>query len=123
LPRCVASSSPRERIELSLAVTGLAPLFGGQVFSADRVANGKPAPDLFLLAARALRAPPGNCIVIEDSALGVQAACAAGMQAIGFAGASHATAQLAQQLGEVGADIVIRTMSDLPQAVERLARG
>jgi HAD superfamily hydrolase (TIGR01509 family) len=120
-PRCVASSSPRERLKLSLAVTGLAPLFGAHVFSADQVASGKPAPDLFLLAARTLGARPADCIVVEDSALGIQAARAAGMAAIGFAGASHATAELTEQLGEAGADIVIRAMSDLPQAVRRIA--
>jgi HAD superfamily hydrolase (TIGR01509 family) len=121
-PRCVASSSTRERITLSLEVTGLAPLFGTNVFSADAVARGKPAPDLFLAAAHTLGAAPADCIVIEDSPLGIQAARAAGMQAIGFAGASHATEQLAVQLEQTGADIVIRAMSDLPTAVERLAR-
>jgi HAD superfamily hydrolase (TIGR01509 family) len=121
--RCVASSSPRDRLELSLAVTGLAPLFVEHVFSADQVANGKPAPDLFLLAARTLGAPPADCIVIEDSVLGIRAARAAGMAAIGFAGASHATAKLAERLEQAGADIVIRAMSDLPQAIARHARG
>ena len=121
-PRCVASSSTRERITLSLEVTGLAPLFGGNVFSADQVARGKPEPDLFLAAAHALGAAPARSIVIEDSLLGIQAALAAGMQAIGFAGASHATDQLAERLAQAGAAIVIRAMSDLPAAVRRLAR-
>lgn len=121
-PRCVASSSTRERIALSLEVTGLASLFGTNVFSADQVARGKPAPDLFLAAAQTLGAAPADCIVIEDSPLGIQAARAAGMPAIGFAGASHATEQLAVQLEQTGADIVVRAMSDLPTAVERLAR-
>lgn len=121
-PRCVASSSTRERIALSLEVTGLAPLFGANVFSADQVARGKPAPDLFLAAAHALGAAPAHCIVIEDSPLGIQAALAARMPAIGFAGASHATATLAEQLAQAGAAIVIRAMSDLPAAVQRLAR-
>jgi HAD superfamily hydrolase (TIGR01509 family) len=121
-PRCVASSSRRERITLSLEVTGLAPLFGNNVFSADQVARGKPAPDLFLAAAHALGAAPAHCIVIDDSPLGIQAALAAGMQAIGVAGASHATDRLAEQLAHAGAEIVIRAMSDLPAAVQRLAR-
>ena len=121
-PRCVASSSTRERITLSLEVTGLAPLFGANVFSADQVKRGKPAPDLFLAAAHALGAAPAHCIVIEDSPLGIEAALAAGMQAIGFAGASHATDGLAEKLARAGAAIVIRAMSDLPAAVQRLAR-
>jgi len=121
-PRCVASSSTRERIALSLDVTGLTPLFGANVFSADQVAHGKPAPDLYLAAAQAMGAAPAHCIVIEDSPLGIQAAMAAGMQAIGFTGASHATARLAEQLVQAGAAIVIGTASDLPAVVRRLAR-
>jgi HAD superfamily hydrolase (TIGR01509 family) len=121
-PRCVASSSTRERIALSLEVTGLASMFGANVFSADQVAHGKPAPDLYLAAAQAMGAAPAHCIVIEDSPLGIQAALAADMQAIGFVGASHATARLAEQLVQAGAAIVIRTASDLPAAVRRLAR-
>jgi HAD superfamily hydrolase (TIGR01509 family) len=120
-PRCVASSSTRERLELSLDVTGLAPLFGDRVFSADQVENGKPAPDLFLLAAHSLEAPAIDCIVIDDSVLGIHAARAARMKAVGFVGASHASAQLAERLTQAGADIVIKTMSDLPATVQRLA--
>jgi HAD superfamily hydrolase (TIGR01509 family) len=120
-PRCVASSSTRERLTLSLDVTGLAPLFGDRVFSGDEVEHGKPAPDLFLYAARALGMAPADCIVIEDSSLGIRAAHAADMKAIGFAGASHATAALAEQLEQAGADIVIRAMAELPAAVEKLA--
>jgi HAD superfamily hydrolase (TIGR01509 family) len=120
-PRCVASSSMRERLTLSLQVTGLAPLFGERVFCGDQVQQGKPAPDLFLLAAGALGVAPADCIVIEDSPLGIRAACAAGMSSIGFAGASHATATLAEQLKQAGADIVIRAMAALPAAVQRLA--
>ncbi len=120
-PRCVASSSTPERLKVSLETTGLAPLFGDRVFSADQVENGKPAPDLFLLAAHALGAEPADCIVIEDSVLGIAAARAAGMSTIGFAGASHASAQLAERLKTAGADTVIRAMPDLPAAVEWLA--
>jgi HAD superfamily hydrolase (TIGR01509 family) len=120
-PRCVASSSTPERLKVSLETTGLAPLFGDRVFSADQVENGKPAPDLFLLAAYALGAEPADCIVIEDSVLGIAAARAAGMSTIGFAGASHANAQLAERLKTVGADTVIRAMADLPAAVAWLA--
>jgi HAD superfamily hydrolase (TIGR01509 family) len=119
-PRCVASSSSPERLKISLEATGLAPLFRGRMFSADQVATGKPAPDLFLLAARTLGTEPADCIVIEDSVLGITAARAAGMKAIGFAGASHADADLVNRLKTAGADAAIRAMADLPAAVERL---
>ena len=118
--RCVASSSTPDRLMLSLDITGLSPLFGNNVFSAVEVANGKPAPDLFLLAARRLGEEPSSCIVIEDSVLGVEAAGAAGMAAIGFAGAIHANQDLAERLAAAGAEPVIHSMANLPTAVEQL---
>jgi HAD superfamily hydrolase (TIGR01509 family) len=118
--KCVASSSTRERLALSLELTGLAPFFGQHVFSATQVARGKPAPDLFLLAARSVGETPSACLVVEDSVLGIQAALAAGMAVIGFAGASHATDDLAQCLAVAGASTVTRSMAELPAAVERL---
>jgi HAD superfamily hydrolase (TIGR01509 family) len=90
-PYCVASSSQPERIELSLTVTGLWPRFRGRAFSATMVARGKPAPDLFLYAARALGYPPAACLVVEDSPAGIAAAKAAGMRVAAFTGGSHAT--------------------------------
>ena len=119
--RCVASSSSPERLHLSLAVTGLAPLFGESVFSAVQVPNGKPAPDLYLLAARTLGEAPESCIVIEDTMRGVMSARAAGMRVIGFSGAAHATLDLPEQLQHAGAALVLRSMHELPAVVHRLA--
>ncbi|MDE2364064.1 MAG: HAD-IA family hydrolase [Hyphomicrobiales bacterium] len=118
-PRCVASSSVPERIALALETTGLAPFFE-RCFSAVEVRHGKPAPDLFLHAARALRSAPGDCIVIEDSVAGARAAAAAGMRCIGFTGGGHANDALAARLTDAGAAIVISHMRDLPDAVARL---
>ncbi|KPI00265.1 HAD-superfamily hydrolase, subfamily IA, variant 3 [Actinobacteria bacterium OK074] len=84
-PFCVASSSPRDRLELALRVTGLAPRFGHRVYSADDVARGKPAPDLFLYAAGRMGVDPARAVVVEDSVPGVEAAVAAGMACIAFA--------------------------------------
>jgi HAD superfamily hydrolase (TIGR01509 family) len=119
-PRCVASSSSLERISLSLEVTGLAPLFGANIFSATQVAHGKPAPDLYLFAARTMAAAPEDCVVIEDSAPGVGAGRAAGMKVIGFTGAAHASSDAAKRLAAAGACPVISSMADLPATVERL---
>jgi HAD superfamily hydrolase (TIGR01509 family) len=118
--RCVASSSSPDRLHLALDVTGLAPLFGAGVFSATQVVNGKPAPDLFLFAATKMKATPPECLVIEDSVLGVAAGRAAGMQVIGFAGAGHATDELAERLAAAGAHRVIRVMNELPACVDAL---
>ncbi|MGZ5880390.1 MAG: HAD family hydrolase [Xanthobacteraceae bacterium] len=120
--RCVASSSAPDRLMLSLEVTGLSPLFGDNVFSAVEVANGKPAPDLFLLAAQRLGVEAASCIVIEDSVLGVKAARAAGMAVIGFTGGSHANQDLAERLAAAGAEPVIHSMARLPAAVEQWVR-
>jgi HAD superfamily hydrolase (TIGR01509 family) len=118
--RCVCSSSAPDRLMLSLEVTGLAPLFTPHVYSATQVARGKPAPDLFLFAARNLGAAPSEAIVIEDSIVGIAAASAAGMSSIGFTGASHASEVLASQLAAAGADTVVSAMTDLPTAVAQV---
>jgi HAD superfamily hydrolase (TIGR01509 family) len=86
LPMCVASSSPPARLRFKLELTGLYDRFAGRIFSASEVANGKPAPDLFLHAAARMATAPEKCVVVEDSRYGVQAARAAGMDALGYAG-------------------------------------
>ncbi|WP_210526831.1 HAD family hydrolase [Rubellimicrobium arenae] len=85
---CVATSSSPERAARSLAIAGLDRFFP-RVFTASEVPRGKPAPDLFLHAAQQMGVAPQACLVIEDSAPGLEAAQAAGMQVAFFAGASH----------------------------------
>ena len=92
LPFCVATNSSVERLQIALETTGLADYFEGRAFSAASVPRPKPAPDLFLHAARSLHAQPARCAVIEDTPTGVRAARAAGMAAFGFAGAPHSDA-------------------------------
>ncbi len=89
IPFCMATSSSMERARLSLEVTGLLPFFEGRIFCASMVAQGKPAPDLFLHAAQTLGAEPKRCLVIEDSEVGIAAAKNAGMAAFRFIGGSH----------------------------------
>ncbi|MFI1004098.1 HAD family hydrolase [Streptomyces galbus] len=85
VPYCVASSGSHERIRVGHRVTGLDQWFDeGRIFSSQDVGRGKPAPDLFLHAAREMGVAPERCIVVEDSPLGVQAAVAAGMDVVGF---------------------------------------
>ena len=89
LPICVASSSDPIRLRHSLTLTGLLPLFSGNVFSSAQVARGKPFPDLFLFAAERMGVAPEACLVIEDSVPGVTAAREAGMRVVGFTGGGH----------------------------------
>ena len=103
VPHCIASSSSSARLRLCLQVLALEQAFEGQVFSADMVKRGKPAPDIFLLAAERLGAKPSNCLVIEDSASGVIAAVSAGMTVIGLSAASHIREGHAAKLKEAGA--------------------
>tara|TARA_R110002096_G_scaffold424743_1_gene632966 strand:- start:2691 stop:3386 length:696 start_codon:yes stop_codon:yes gene_type:complete len=86
IDRCVASSSVLEHIENSVEKIGLADHFSGNLFSATMVEKGKPAPDLFLHAAREMGHAPQVSVVIEDSLPGVQAGVAAGMRVFGYVG-------------------------------------
>ncbi|MFI7350703.1 HAD family hydrolase [Streptomyces sp. NPDC049936] len=82
---CVASSGSHERIRVGHRKTGLDRWFDDErIFSSQDVGRGKPAPDLFLHAAKRMGVAPGRCVVIEDSPLGVRAAVAAGMDVYGF---------------------------------------
>lgn len=83
-PFCVASSGPRAKIELSLSLTGLAPLVNGRLFSSYEVGSWKPEPGIFLHAAAALGVAPAECAVVEDSEPGVRAGLAAGMRVFAY---------------------------------------
>ncbi|HEV7258811.1 MAG TPA: HAD family hydrolase [Bosea sp. (in: a-proteobacteria)] len=114
---CVASSSDEERIEICLRKADLWDLFEGRIFSTTRVRHGKPAPDLFLLAARERGAAPERCLVIEDSVSGVMAAKAAGMTAYGLAAGSHfAVLDQRQALLAAGADRLFESWQELAPA-------
>ena len=108
---CVASSSTPTEIEFRLRHSGLAEFFGGAVFSATMVPNGKPAPDVFLHAAKEMGRAPRDCVVVEDSVAGVLAGKAAGMRVIGFADLMAPDALRAAE-----ADQVVRHADELPAA-------
>jgi len=113
IPHCVASSSTFDRVSLSLSLTGLARHFGDRLYTAQMVDRGKPAPDLFLYAARRMQADPARTLVIEDSVSGVQAAKAAGMTVWGFVGGSHYQSRDGRaNLNDAGADRVFARMAD-----------
>lgn len=89
---CLATGSSPQRLQTSLAVTGLTAKFERRSFTASEVVHSKPAPDLYFLAASRMGVEPGACLVIEDSEMGVRAAKAAGMRVWHFAGGAHVKA-------------------------------
>lgn len=119
IPCCVASSSQVERIRLSLSVTGLIDKLP-HIFSASMVKNGKPAPDLFLHAAREMNVEPAHCVVIEDSPAGIEAAKAAGMRVFAFTGGSHANFPgYRAELDRLSPEVVFDAMPDLIHLVRK----
>jgi beta-phosphoglucomutase-like phosphatase (HAD superfamily) len=110
----VASSSAHPRIRTALRATGLLDRFEGRIFSSTDVEHGKPAPDLFLLAADTMGAEPARCVVVEDAPAGVQAGLAAGMTVLGYAGLTRP-----EQLD--GAR-VFGSMAELPALISGCAR-
>jgi HAD superfamily hydrolase (TIGR01509 family) len=114
VPVCVASSGTHERMRFTLGTTGLYDRFDGRIFSVDEVAHGKPAPDIFLHAARKMNVTPERCAVIEDSVSGVTAGLAAAMAVFAFAGGVTGPTQLS-----IGDAVVFDDMRDLPALLLR----
>jgi HAD superfamily hydrolase (TIGR01509 family) len=114
VPFCVASSGDHTKMRTTLGLTGLLPRFEGRLFSVTQVARGKPAPDVYLFAARECGVAPEHCIVVEDTPPGVMAGLAAGMNVLGFT--AHTPAS---KLRAAGAPRLFDDMSALPELVRR----
>ncbi len=114
-PKCIASSGPPLKIRQALQVSGLAPYFGDSIFSSYEVGSWKPEPGLFQYAASAMGFMPSQCVVVEDSEVGIEAAEAAGMKAFRYV--PNGKAMPCQ--GEVLFD----NMSQLPQLIAHFARS
>ena len=115
-PVCVASNGEPETIRLSLRVTKLAARFEQNIFSARDAGRGKPHPDLFLFSARTMGFEPHQCVVVEDSALGVEGARAAGMPVLGYASNAGPKGDHGRRLAAAGAN-VFADMGVLPALV------
>lgn len=113
LPFCVASNSRVEKVRAMLNITGLLTSFEGKIFTACQVKNPKPAPDVYLHAARAFNVDPSDCLVIEDTPVGVSAAKAADMTVYGYSAITPA-----QRLWDTGAHTVFNAMGDLPSLMQ-----
>ncbi|MCP6762120.1 MAG: HAD-IA family hydrolase [Fischerella sp. CENA71] len=108
LPICVASNGPLEKIKLALRVTNLLPRFEGRIFSSYEIGSWKPAPELFLHAAKNMGVQAASCTVVEDSVLGVRAGLAAGTKVLYYTD-RHETTQL-----EASGVHVFHSMYQLP---------
>jgi len=113
VPIALASGSDLARLDQCLTLTNLADFFEDRVFSAEQVARGKPAPDVFLLAASSCGWRPEKCLVIEDSPSGIVAAKTAGMRSVGFLGGAHRSDADADILRDAGAEYVAGNNADL----------
>jgi HAD superfamily hydrolase (TIGR01509 family) len=110
----VASSSSSNWIRAHLRHLGLEAAFGDHVYSGrEHVERGKPAPDLYLHAARQLAVPIGDCVIVEDSRIGATGACASGARVIGFVGGSHCRANHGDMLRGVGVSEVAESFDEL----------
>ncbi|WP_017444600.1 HAD family hydrolase [Gayadomonas joobiniege] len=89
VPSCVATGCSQQRVNFSLATTGLKDYFEQRIFTCSEVKKSKPEPDIFLHAAKKMSVSPAHCLVIEDSKAGIQAGQAANMRVLRYAGASH----------------------------------
>lgn len=116
-PMCVVSNGPVSKLELALRLTSLASFFTENVFSAYTVGSWKPEPELFFHAARKMGFDVQQCIVIEDSRVGIEAAVAAGMRSILYDPES-----LIQEAGTFAPSLTISSMTELPRAVHQLQR-
>lgn len=113
---CIGSGGAVPRLAFALRCLGMAARFEGRAFSAEMVARGKPAPDLFLFAAAQMGVSPAECVVIEDAVAGLRAARAAGMRAVGFTGGSHLAANrtpYAETLRQEGAEAICTSHAEL----------
>lgn len=113
LPRCIASSSSAERLQLCTDVLAIGHHFPNTIFSADLVPRGKPHPDIFLYAADKIGVAPKHCLVIEDSPNGVRAGLAAGMCVVGLCAGAHIRTGHAERLREAGAEHVFDSWTEI----------
>jgi HAD superfamily hydrolase (TIGR01509 family) len=121
LPKSIGTNGPRARALLALEVCGIARHFEGRLTTFEDVREGKPAPDVYLLAAERADVLPSQCIVVEDSVTGLMAAVAAGCHAIGFTGSHAHPDEHALALIELGAKHIIHHMAELPKLVSALS--
>jgi beta-phosphoglucomutase-like phosphatase (HAD superfamily) len=119
LPKAVASSSSTRWIAGHLDHLGLAKVFGDHIYSGrEHVERGKPAPDLYLHAARQLGVPIADCVIIEDSPVGATGALASGARVIGLVAGEHCLDGHAERLAALGVDELARSFEEVRQLLD-----
>jgi len=108
IPYCVASNGPMKKMEITLKMSGLLPYFEGEIYSAYDVGAWKPDPKIYLIVAEKMKLNPKSCLVIEDSAPGIQAGLEAGMQVWAYAEEGRR-----EELERTGAHRVFESMSEV----------
>ncbi|MBC7372271.1 MAG: HAD-IA family hydrolase [Bdellovibrionaceae bacterium] len=116
---CVASNSSPEYLKMALQKTELSTFFGDRVYSARTLKNAKPAPDVFLHAAKSLGFEPSECLVIEDSPSGIRAAQNAKMKVIAFTGGLHCNKEVVRKLLNYAADTYCNTVENLDAEITK----
>jgi len=118
LTKAVASNSHLNRLTKLLTLRNLIHFFNGYVFSADMVSHPKPAPDLYQLVARRMLVSAKDCLVIEDSVTGIQAAKSAGMKVLGFINSEKRLPTEEIKLLKAGVLKVFYDMRELPKIIK-----
>lgn len=124
IPYCICSNASLKNLEDVLKLVGLFDFFKDKIFSAPDMGTkkSKPAPDIFLFAAQKFDVLPQNCVVLEDSVYGIEAARKAGMRAVGFIGGKHSYRGHAEKLSDQGAETVINQHKDLIPVLKALSQ-
>ena len=113
LPRSIGTNGPRARALEALRITRLDQFFGDRLTTFEDVKEGKPAPDVYLLAAERAGFAPADCLVVEDSPTGATAALRAGCKLVGFTGVAHDLEAKRQELKAAGVQTIIHDMNEL----------
>lgn len=122
ISRAIASNSRRLRLKRMVETVGVGRWIDGGLYHLDSVQRQKPAPDLYLCALQGLGIEAGEALAVEDSAVGVQAARAAGIPCIGFTGYNHLGREAEAGLMEAGAVCLARSMEEIRKLIETSRR-
>lgn len=120
LPKSIGTNGPRHRALEALRIVKIDHHFEGRLTTFEDVINGKPDPDIYLLAAKRAGLAPQNCLVVEDSVTGATASVRAGCPTLGFTGTHADRAEHAMKLVQLGCFRVFDAMAELPGIVKGL---